>query len=560
MAKSFYISGVGLNPGKHDAALATLGFAQKKGPVGFFKPIVLSPDDAGLKEAMAQASLPGSPSDYYALTRAEVFTLLGEDKELAILDAVLNKYSQLAKKFEKIIIEGLDMVPTSGALAYLDATIAANLGTPTIILANSEECGCGCSNCSCSILDAPALAVATYKKHLVNVLALVVVAANPAQVATDQNLAPLKGVEVWAITTGADITSHLEAACSTVCSRPPSKVVTPKRFEFDLIEKARTDKQHIVLPEGNDERILRAANDILEKDFVELTILGDPDAMSKTAKELGLTTMLKRAQLINNKNSELLPELVQAYYELRKAKGITEEKAAAQMQDRNFFATMLVKTEKADGMVSGADGTTADTIRPALSIIKTKPGHSIASSVFLMCLADRVLVFGDCAINPNPNAQQLAEIALISAQTAKAFGVDPKVAMLSYSTGSSGIGPDVQLVTEATKIAKESAEKLFPGLPIDGPLQFDAAIDPKTGASKMPGSQVAGQATVMIFPDLGAGNIAYKAVQRTANAVAIGPIIQGLNRPVNDLSRGTLVADIVNTVAITALQAMADKS
>jgi phosphate acetyltransferase len=210
-------------------------------------------------------------------------------------------------------------------------------------------------------------------------------------------------------------------------------------------------------------------------------------------------------------------------------------------------------------MVSGADGTTADTIRPALSIIKTKPGCSIASSVFLMCLADRVWVFGDCAINPNPNPQQLAEIAIISAQTAKAFGVDPKVAMLSYSTGTSGTGPDVDMVKEATAIARESAEKLYPGLAIDGPLQFDAAVDPKTGASKMPGSPVAGQATVMIFPDLGAGNIGYKAVQRTAKAVAIGPIIQGLNAPVNDLSRGTLVADIINTVAITALQAMADK-
>jgi len=229
------------------------------------------------------------------------------------------------------------------------------------------------------------------------------------------------------------------------------------------------------------------------------------------------------------------------------------------MKDRNFFATMMVKQKKADGMVSGADGTTADTIRPALMIIKTKPGCSIASSVFLMCLADRVWVFGDCAINPNPNPQQLAEIAIISAQTAKAFGVEPKVALLSYSTGTSGTGPDVDAVTEATKIARESAEKLYPGLPIDGPLQFDAAVDPRTGKSKMPGSPVAGQATVMVFPSLSAGNIGYKAVQRTAKAVAIGPVIQGLNAPVNDLSRGCLVADIVNTVAITALQAMADK-
>ncbi len=343
-----------------------------------------------------------------------------------------------------------------------------------------------------------------------------------------------------------------------MCEYKP-KSVTPKRFEFDLIEKAKRDKQHIVLPEGNDERVLRAADDILGKDFAAITILGDPDAMMKKAKEIGLKSLLAKAQLLNNKNCDILPELTHAFYELRKAKGITEEKAAAQMQDRNFFGTMLVKTKKADGMVSGADGTTADTIRPALSIIKTKPGCSIASSVFLMCLADRVWVFGDCAINPNPTPQQLAEIAIISAQTAKAFGVEPRVAMLSYSTGSSGTGPDVDMVVEATKMAREASEKLYPGLAIDGPLQFDAAVDPKTGASKMPGSPVAGQATVMIFPDLGAGNIGYKAVQRTAKAVAIGPIIQGLNAPVNDLSRGTLVADIINTVAITALQAMADK-
>ncbi|MDR1922010.1 MAG: phosphotransacetylase, partial [Candidatus Adiutrix sp.] len=220
---------------------------------------------------------------------------------------------------------------------------------------------------------------------------------------------------------------------------------------------------------------------------------------------------------------------------------------------------MLVKLKKADGMVSGADGTTADTIRPALSIIKTKPGCSIASSVFLMCLADRVWVFGDCAINPNPTPQQLAEIAVISAQTAKAFGVDPKVALLSYSTGSSGTGPDVDAVKEAVQLAIEASEKLYPGLPIDGPLQFDAAVDPRTAKSKMPNSKVAGQATVMIFPSLSAGNIGYKAVQRTANAIAVGPVIQGLNAPVNDLSRGALVADVVNTVAITALQAQAEK-
>lgn len=552
MAKSFYIAAVGLVPGKHEAAKAAFEFAQKKhGKVAFFKPIAAAADDAALKEVAG--GLSGELSDYYGLASEEMFALMLKGQEAAIMDAVFQKYNRLASNFDAVVIEGVDLVPAGGALANLDAAIAANLGVPVILI--SDDCGCGCG---CAKLEAGALAVKAYKDRFAEVFALAVLTKNPIQAATEKELAPLAGVEVWALPSGAAIATHLETACGQICGSKP-KSVTPKRFEFDLIEKARLDKQHIILPEGNDERILRAADDILEKDFANISVLGDPDAMSKKAKELGLKALLAKGSLINNKTSDLLPDLIHEYYELRKAKGLTEEKAAAQMQDRNFFGTMMVKTRKADGMVSGADGTTADTIRPALSIIKTKPGCSIASSVFLMCLADRVWVFGDCAINPNPNPQQLAEIAIISAQTAKAFGVEPKVAMLSYSTGSSGTGPDVDAVVEATKIAKEAAEKLYPGLALDGPLQFDAAVDPRTGASKMPGSPVAGQATVMIFPSLEAGNIGYKAVQRTANAVAIGPVIQGLNKPVNDLSRGCLVPDIINTVAITALQAMADK-
>ncbi|MDL2260014.1 phosphate acetyltransferase [Deltaproteobacteria bacterium OttesenSCG-928-K17] len=552
MAKSFYITAIGQLPGKHEAAAAAFSFAAKKhSKAAFFKPVAAAADDAELKALVG--ALGGDLSDYYGLTRAEVMTFLQDGKEAAVLDAVFQKYNLLAAKFDAVIIEGVDLVPAGGALAAIDATIAANLGSPVILMAGDCGCGCGCAD-----LEAGALAVKAYQNKFADVFALAVLTKNPGSASTDKALAPLAGVEVWALPSGAEIVSHLETACGNICKATP-KSMTPKRFEFALIEKAKLDKQRIVLPEGNDERILRAADDILEKDFAEIIVLGDPDEMIKKAKELGLKNIAAKGNLINHKTSDLLPELTNAFYELRKAKGMTEEKAAAQMQDRNFFATMLVQTKKADGMVSGADGTTADTIRPALSIIKTKPGCSIASSVFLMCLADRVWVFGDCAINPNPNPQQLAEIAIISAQTAKAFGVDPKVAMLSYSTGSSGTGPDVDAVIEATKIAKESAEKLFPGLPIDGPLQFDAAVDPRTGASKMPGSPVAGQATVMIFPSLEAGNIGYKAVQRTANAVAIGPVIQGLNKPVNDLSRGCLVPDIINTVAITALQAMADK-
>ncbi|MCL2029715.1 MAG: phosphate acetyltransferase [Deltaproteobacteria bacterium] len=544
MAKSLYIAAVGQVNGKNEAVLAVLGKAPKQS-TAYFKPVAQGPDDPGVKAAMAAAGLSGAPADYYGLTRKEVFDLLAKGQTSAILDAVFQKYNPLAGRFDTVVIEGLDLEPSGGALANLDADIAANLGSPALLLAETGK-GDGSA-------DAAALAVSAYQQRFVQVMALAVIGGG------DEPALP-EGVNVRAFASPADM-----AGCPCLdkagefLSRPGPRPVTPKAFEFQLIEKAKLKKQHIVLPEGNDERILRAADDILVKDFADITILGDPDAISGKAKELGLGTLIAKAQLVNPLNSPLLPDLTREFYELRKAKGLTEEKAAAQMQDRNFFATMMVKLKKADGMVSGADGTTADTIRPALMIIKTKPGCSIASSVFLMCLADRVWVFGDCAINPNPNPQQLAEIAIISAQTAKAFGVDPKVALLSYSTGASGTGPDVDAVTEATKLAREAAEKLYPGLPIDGPLQFDAAVDPKTGKSKMPGSPVAGQATVMVFPSLSAGNIGYKAVQRTANAVAIGPVIQGLNAPVNDLSRGCLVADIINTVAITALQAMAEK-
>jgi phosphate acetyltransferase len=328
-------------------------------------------------------------------------------------------------------------------------------------------------------------------------------------------------------------------------------------FQETLIERAKADKRHIVLPEGNDERILRAAEEILKRDFAELTVFGNPGEMREHAERLGLRNFQK-ARLLDYKQSPLFESYARKFYEQRKAKGVSEEEAFARMGDRNYFGAMMVRNKDAHGMVSGADGTTADTIRPALSIIRTRPGSSIASSVFFMCLPDgRVWVFGDCAVNPNPSPAQLAEIAILSAQTAGAFGIEPRVAMLSYSSGASSAGPDVDMVREAAKIALEAIDRLCPGLPLDGPIQFDAAVDPETAASKMPNSPVAGKATVMIFPNLNAGNICYKAVQRAANALAIGPVIQGLNAPVNDLSRGASVGDIVNTVAITAVQAQA---
>ena len=322
-----------------------------------------------------------------------------------------------------------------------------------------------------------------------------------------------------------------------------------------LAERAGANKRHIILPEGNDERILQAADIVLQKGIANITILGNPDEMRRRSESLGLNH-IKAAEFLDYRKCSYFGEYARIFYDLRKSKGVTEEQAAKQLEDRNYFGVMMVYGKKADGMVSGADGTTADTIRPALQVIKTKPGCSIASSVMLMALPDgRLWVFGDCAIITNPSPAQLAEIALESAETARAFGIEPLVAMLSYSSGSSGTGPSVDAVKEAVHIAQEASARLSANVPIDGPIQFDAAVDPKTGASKMPHSPVAGKANVMIFPDLNAGNICYKAVQRAANALAIGPVIQGLNAPVNDLSRGALVEDIVNTIAVTALQA-----
>ena len=335
-------------------------------------------------------------------------------------------------------------------------------------------------------------------------------------------------------------------------------VMTPQMFEHQLLEKARADRRHIVLPEGDDDRVLHAAGRLLRRDVAELTILGDPETIRRRADELGID--LSSAQLLDPRTSEHADRFATDYYELRKHKGMTMDVARDRILDISYFATMMVHTGLADGMVSGAAHTTAHTIRPALEIIRTRPDVETVSSVFLMALSDHVLAFGDCAVVPDPTAQQLADIALSSAETASRFGVEPRVAMLSYSTGTSGSGADVEKVREATdlvraRIADADDDDPVASLPVDGPLQFDAAVDPTVARAKMPESEVAGRATVLVFPDLNTGNNTYKAVQRTAGAVAIGPVLQGLRKPINDLSRGALVEDIVNTVAITAVQA-----
>lgn len=347
--------------------------------------------------------------------------------------------------------------------------------------------------------------------------------------------------------------------------------VTPMMFEHELLEQARADRRRVVLPEGTEERVLRAADVLMRRDVCDLTLLGDPDVIRKKAADLGID--LAATQLIDPQTSELRQAFAERYAQLRAHRGVTVELAYDVVSNVNYFGTLMVQEGLADGMVSGAVHSTAATIRPAFEIIRTKgaersssgrvaagdggtrPDASIVSSVFFMCLADKVLVYGDCAVNPDPDAEQLADIAVQSAATAARFGVEPRIAMLSYSTGTSGSGADVDKVREATDRVRESR----PDLRIEGPIQYDAAVEPSVAATKLPGSEVAGQATVLIFPDLNTGNNTYKAVQRSAGAVAVGPVLQGLRKPVNDLSRGALVQDIVNTVAITAIQAQGEE-
>ena len=329
----------------------------------------------------------------------------------------------------------------------------------------------------------------------------------------------------------------------------PSDVVTPIMFQAELVEHARAVRKTIVLPESDDDRILRAADAIMRRGIADIVLLGDETTVRARAAELGLD--ISAARVVSTSDPALSEKYAAEFARLRAKKGVTLEQARERIQDVSYFGTMMVHMGDADGMVSGAAHTTAHTIVPSFQIIKTRPGTSIVSSVFLMLLEDRVLVFGDCAVNPEPTAEQLADIAISSAATARQFGVEPRVAMLSFSTGTSGKGADVDKVRRATELVRAKA----PELAVEGPIQYDAAIDPTVAAKKAPESAVAGRANVFIFPDLSSGNIGYKAVQRSSGAVAVGPVLQGLNKPVNDLSRGALVEDIINTVAITAVQA-----
>lgn len=327
--------------------------------------------------------------------------------------------------------------------------------------------------------------------------------------------------------------------------------ITPRMFQYQIVKRAKEQRKHIVLPEGGDDRILLAADMLIKQDVVEITILGIKEQVAAAAQRLNIVLDFDRVHIIDPATSPLFEDYANTLYELRKAKKLTLDMARDLILDVSYFGTMMVYKGHADGMVSGALHTTQHTIRPALQFVKTKPGVNTVSSVFFMCLPNRVSIFGDCAVNPNPSSEQLAEIAISSAETSLMFGIEPKIALLSYSSGTSGEGEDVEKVRRATEIVRERR----PDLKVEGPIQYDAAVDPSVGKKKMPNSEVAGQASVLIFPDLNTGNNTYKAVQRETGALAIGPMLQGLNKPVNDLSRGCTVDDVFNTVVITAIQA-----
>lgn len=426
--------------------------------------------------------------------------------------------------------EGAVVLTASGNLDF-DFRIATVTGAGVIVVAAGE--GCHAEAAQARIR----LALSSAKQRHSEVLGVVVTGEEAAEAAKSLQL----DVPVVAI-------SDAEGLCQTL-SKEVAAVMTPQRFQWWLLQRAKADKRHIVLPEGDDDRILEAADYLLREDICDLTILGDPESMKARAAELGLN--IEGADLWNPATSEYIEKFAEQFAELRKSKGVTLEQARETMQDISYFATMMIHNGLVDGMVSGAAHTTAHTIRPSLQIIKTKPSASTVSSLFLMVMDNSLWAFADCAVLPKPTPAQLGEIAVVSAETAASFGIDPRVALLSYSTGASGTGEDVDRVKEG--LAK--AQELAPGLAVDGPLQFDAAIDSSVAAKKMPDSEVAGQATVFVFPDLDAGNIGYKIAQRCGGALAIGPILQGLNKPVNDLSRGATVPDIINTVAITAIQA-----
>jgi len=455
------------------------------------------------------------------------------EDEASAMNAIIRAYRKKALDYDAVLVVGhTEGDPVNPGLISRSGRTAANLGTTIGLVVDGTRRS---ADRLAGYVDLAAAEMSGAKVPITSVFVI-----NPPEGIEEELAEDHPGVPVF--------TKGVTPEVLHAFKQKPS-VRTPLMFQTELMERARTDRRTIVLPEADDDRVLQAASIILANDVADIAFIGSRDDILARAKDRGYN--VEDATVVDPFDESYLGRYSVELARLRAKKGMTEDEARAKLADLNYFATMMVHMGDADGMVSGAAHTTAETIIPSFQIIKTKPETSIVSSVFLMLMADQVLVYGDCAVNTNPTPSELADITVSSAQTAMQFGVEPRIALLSYSSGDSGTGADVEAVVEATRLAREKN----PDLLIEGPIQYDAAVDPGVARKKMPDSPVAGRANVFIFPSLNAGNIGYKAVQRSSGVVAVGPILQGLNKPVNDLSRGALVDDIVNTIAITAVQA-----
>lgn len=485
----FFIAGESETNKSELAESAVEKLKEKGKKVGYFKPVGNEPDAL------------------YSLSTAKHMIVEGQADML--IETVIDTYKKIESENDFVIVEGTNLMTRDTVVEFrLNQLMAKHLCLPVILVMREDM----------DTLESSDFVTRILKKNQLEVLGMI---------------SSEKGLDYLLDESEKFNTPKLST----------------KMFEWQLVDKAKSQKQRIVLPEGECERVLRAADDLNRRQIADLTILGDKDAIMAKAGELGLS--LTGINIIDPEKSDKFEDYASTLAELRKAKGLTIEQARDLMKDGAYFGTMMVYKGDADGMVSGAEHTTANTIRPALQFVKTKPGTSLVSGMFLMCLNGQLYIFADCAVTPNPTSEQLSEIAQTTAATAKLFGLDPRVAFLSYGTGDSGKGPDVDLVKEAVRITREKNV----GFAFEGPIQFDAAIDPAVAKTKLPNSEVAGKANVFVFPDLNTGNCCYKAIQRSLGdeCLAVGPILQGLNKPVNDLSRGATVPDIINTVAVTAL-------
>ncbi|WP_246311321.1 phosphate acetyltransferase [Changpingibacter yushuensis] len=544
MAYSVYFTAAEGNCGTQSVAKTYLEYLNTQYQnVGVFRAFTNGPisQDSSFLELLAIVGRSDDAENAWGTTR-QAYVASEEDA----MNALVKRYTDYSDGFDAILILGLlDGDPVNPGVLARTGRAVANLGTAAVMALS------GAMRTPSQVVTLAHLAAEEISGEHAPIAATVVIDANPdlsESVATLESDAPVVLFpDGEARSIEEDAAAILKAAMEH-----GSDVITPLSFTANLISRARADRRRIVMPESEDDRVLQAADELLARGVADITLLGERDQVLARAGELGLN--LEEAEIVSLNDPARIEKYGTEFARLRAKKGMTYEQAVEKLKDVSYFGTMMVKMGDADGMVSGASHTTAHTIVPSFQIIKTKPGASIVSSVFLMLMEDRVYVYGDCAVNTNPTPQELAGIATSSAETAVQFGVDPRVAMLSYSTGTSGKGADVDAVVEATALAREAR----PDLLIEGPIQYDAAVDATVAAKKLPGSPVAGKATVFVFPSLNAGNIGYKAVQRSSGAVAVGPILQGLNKPVNDLSRGALVQDIVNTVAITAIQAQAE--